>query len=314
MCTDDFQESDMRTSRLIIALCFLLSVVASAQDKLGSASRPLGPEAYASVRTFFAYDTALVLDVRVTEDEKTAAYRREKIVFTGADGNRVPGYLTVPLNIATPIPVVLAIHAGASSKDGWWQEDSFERGRLLTDRLLAGKVAILSLDTQFHGERAAANDFESFRQMWFDGKKFSWIRDGIIQTVRDYRRALDYLATRPDIDLRRVGVVGYSLGGMMALYLTAFDSRTHATVAVVAGVDEPWLFPIAPINLASGMGRTPILLLGGRTDALATVPKMDALFSAIPGTQKRLIYFESGHRLPAAYADSAAAWLLARVH
>lgn len=302
-------------SILAASLCILSAETISAQEKGASQSqsRPLGAEAYTAVRTFFAYDAAVPLDVRVTEDEKTPRYRREKIVFTGAAGNRVPGFLTIPLGSPNRLPVVLAIHAGASSKEGWWQQDGYERGGRVTDRLLAANVAILSLDTQFHGERAAANDFESFRAMWFDGKKFSWIRDGMLQTVRDYRRALDYLATRPEIDMDRVGVLGYSLGGMMSLYLSAFDSRTRAAVACVAAVDEPWLYPLAPINLASGMGRIPILLLGGRSDGLATVAKMEALFAAIPGSQKQLAYFESGHRLPETYADSATNWLIAHL-
>lgn len=293
-------------------LLLLASAQLSAQDQ-APLSKPLGAEALAAVRTFFAYDTAVPLSVRVSEDAKSSSYRREKIVFTGTNGNRVPGYLTIPQGIAGRVPLVVAIHAGASSKDAWWEVDSYERGRLVTDRLVAGKVAILSLDAQFHGERSAGNDFESFRTMWFDGKKFSWIRDGIIQTVRDYRRALDYLGSRPEIDMNRVGVIGYSLGGMMSLYLTAFDSRPTATVACVGGVDEPWLYPIAPINLASNINRAAVLLLGGRTDAVASPAKMEALYAALPASQKRLTYFESGHRLPEAYADSATTWLLARL-
>lgn len=304
----------MRIGLLFATSAYLLCpVAADAQGSGSTRSRPLGAEAYAGIRTFFAYDSVLPLDARVAEEDSTSVYRREKIVFTGANGDRVPGYLTIPAGAPARAPVVIAIHAGASSKEGWWEEDGYERGKLVTDRLLAANVAILSLDTRFHGERAAANDYESFRTMWFDGKKFSWIRDGLMQTVRDYRRALDYLATRPDIDMSRVGVIGYSLGGMMSLYLSAFDPRPKATVACVAGVDEPWLYPIAPINLADGMGRAPILLLGGRRDDLASVPKMEALLAAIPGTQKKLVYFEAGHRLPAAYADTATRWLVARL-
>lgn len=295
-----------------VILIVLATAQLSAQNR-PPLSKPLGPEALAGIRTFFAYDTAVPLDVRVSEDDKTSSYRREKIVFTGTNGKRVPGYLTIPGGVSDRVPVVVAIHAGASSKDAWWQVDSYERGRLITDRLLAGKVAILSLDAELHGERSAGNDFESFRTMWFDGKKFTWIRDGIIQTVRDYRRALDYLGSRPEIDMNRVGVIGYSLGGMMSIYLTAFDSRPTVTVACVAAVDEPWLYPVAPINVANSISRPAILLLGGRSDALSTPAKMDALFAALPTSQKRLTYFASGHRLPEAYADSAAAWLLTRL-
>lgn len=111
--------------------------------------------------------------VRVTTDEATAACRRERIVLTGTNGNRVPSYLTPSLGVTGRVPLVVAIHAGASSNYACWQTESFERGRVVTDRLLAATVAIFSLDAQFHGQRSVGNDFESFRTMWFDGKKFT---------------------------------------------------------------------------------------------------------------------------------------------
>ena len=293
--------------------CGLACASAAAQPASVAPSRPLGAEAFGAVRTFFAYDISVPLNARIVDSVKTTAYRREKIVFTGADGNRVPAYLAMPPRTANKMPVVIAMHAGASSKDDWWREDGFERGGLVTNRLLNAGIAVLALDARFHGERSGASDFDSFRAMWFDRKWFNWIRDGMLLTVKDYRRAVDYLWTRADIDTSRVGVVGYSLGGIMALQLTAFESRIRVAVACVAGLDEPWLYPIAPINISPGLGRVPLLLLGGRSDPLVSEQNMTALRNAIAGTQHRLVLFDAGHRLPATYADSASAWLVARL-
>jgi len=274
-----------------------------------SPSRPLSSEASTAVKAFFSYDRNIPLSARVADSSKTASYRREKIVFTGANGRRVPALLAIPTRATARVPVVLALHAGAGSKEDWWQSDSFERGSLVTDRLIASGIAVLALDAELHGERAATSDFDSFRAMWFDKQWFDWIRDALVLTVKDYRRALDYLTTRTDIDTSRVGVIGYSLGGIAALQLAAVEPRLRVVVSCVGGLDEPWLFPIAPINLAAELGRLPVLLLGGRTDPLVSEPKMLALNNAIAGSSHRLVFFASGHQLPPMYADTAAAWL-----
>lgn len=43
--------------------------------------------------------------------------------------------------------------------------------------------------------------------------------------VRDLRAAMDTLATRPEVDGRRLGVIGFCLGGSYALQLASVDGR-----------------------------------------------------------------------------------------
>lgn len=66
------------------------------------------------------------------------------------------------------------------------------------------------------------------------------------QTMRrnllDYRRVLDWIATRPELDSRRIGVFGISFGGIDAVVLAALDDRVDAVVAGMAGGDLPYLF------------------------------------------------------------------------
>jgi len=46
-----------------------------------------------------------------------------------------------------------------------------------------------------------------------------------IQTVEGHRRAMDYLAGREDIRAKRIGLVGFSMGGMDAFYLMSVELR-----------------------------------------------------------------------------------------
>ncbi len=54
--------------------------------------------------------------------------------------------------------------------------------------------------------------------------------------MKDIRRTLDYLSTRPDIDTTRFAYFGYSWGSNMAPVNLAADSRFKAAVLYVAGL------------------------------------------------------------------------------
>jgi dienelactone hydrolase len=41
-------------------------------------------------------------------------------------------------------------------------------------------------------------------------------------------RAIDYLETRPEVDAKRVGIMGISGGGTISLFTAALDARIHA--------------------------------------------------------------------------------------
>jgi dienelactone hydrolase len=48
--------------------------------------------------------------------------------------------------------------------------------------------------------------------------------------VHEARAALDYFASRPDVDARRIGVMGFSGGALIANALGALDERIRAMV------------------------------------------------------------------------------------
>ena len=80
-----------------------------------------------------------------------------------------------------------------------------------------------------------------------------WLRQrhpgvtGMAKMLFDARRAVDLLCAQPDVDLRRIGAIGHSLGGKEVLYLAAFDERVCASVSSEGGIgmgfsnwDAPW--------------------------------------------------------------------------
>ena len=59
---------------------------------------------------------------------------------------------------------------------------------------------------------------------------------GLGKWVADARQVVNFIETLPDADSSRVGIMGHSLGGKMALYASAFEPRIRVTVSSELGV------------------------------------------------------------------------------
>ena len=87
-------------------------------------------------------------------------------------------------------------------------------GGLVTHELLSAGFAVLALDIQYHGDRIDNNDYES-PEVILGQELWNKLTMMLIESAIDYRRTIDYLETRPEIDTSRIGLIGYSLGGIM---------------------------------------------------------------------------------------------------
>ncbi len=268
---------------------------------------PTGDEIFAVVSQFYDFDEALPLDARTVDrwEEETSHF--ENIVFTTSSGERVPGDLVLPAGGEPPYPAALLIHGLNSDRDRWWRADR----EALPGALLAAGVAVLTIDLRYHGARAAANDYEPPAYLTMGQKLFVRNRDMVIQSAIDCRRALGLLAARPEIDAARVGVVGYSMGAIIGLYLSALEPDLAAVVAaaVPTGVGP---LPTDHFNFAA-RASMPILLLVGRSDWLSSPADVELLRDLVPRDLARLRFYDAGHRLPPEFASDAATWLLERL-
>ncbi len=142
----------------------------------------------------------------------------------------VPAYLAKPLHLSGRAPAVLFNHShGGGYKIG---KQEFVDGRsylqpepyakTLTD---LGYVA-LCIDSWIFGERSGTTEADMFKAMLWRGQVL-W---GMM--VYDSLRALDFLASRPDVDAARIGTLGMSMGSTMAWWLAALDPRIKVTVDI----------------------------------------------------------------------------------
>lgn len=274
------------------------------------ASGVFSDDAYNAIVQFYGYDD-IPQDARVVERQDLSTHMREKFVFNGGQGDRVPGYLGLPKSGDTPFPVVLLIDGITGSKARWWEEDSWPHGRVVTEQLIGAGFAVLALDAQYHGERIAANDYESPGVMLFENHWYHRTREMFIQTTIEHRRAIDYLETRPEIDIDRIGALGLSMGAVIIFGLNASDSRVGVSVAGVVPLgifESEALAVISPYRLANGVGRRPFLMLMGSSDGFYSEANAASLLERIEGNPKEMIFYDSGHRLPSEYGVRVRLW------
>jgi dienelactone hydrolase len=292
----------MKLGYLIVLAVVSAAPAAGAQTTADSAR-------FAVLAQLYTYDAKLPLNARTFEKFDTAMFMREKLVIDGWRGSRVPGLIATPKNSDVRHPLIVLIDGIGGWKERWWQSTSWNRGRILIDSLLASGFAVAMLDAPASGERTYENDYETAES--FVRKPAQW-RDMAIQNTIEQRRLLDYLATRPDIDTTRFGVLGLSHGALVTFILSALEPRVRASVAGLTPMQNI-ADVLLPLNYASHVSR-PMLMMAGDQDSWYTVDQANRAFLSLGTADKKLTVYHVGHRPPEAYAGDAAAWFRRYLH
>lgn len=174
-------------------------------------------------------------------------YVREKILLHTTPHSVMPVYLLIPKSVQTPAPVVLAFHGhGYGVKDivGLW-EDGTERDtadgihRDFGVALCRKGFIVAAPEISCFGERQT--DFSYLNTVIGQPlpastcdhtAKLAFHLGGSVLGLRalDGKRLVDYLATRPDVDINRLGAMGLSGGGMHTFFSACLDERIKASV------------------------------------------------------------------------------------
>lgn len=126
-------------------------------------------------------------------------------------------------------------------------------------------------------------------------------RDRVISWVKEARRTVDYLETRPEIDIDRLAYFGYSWGGRLSVIALAADKRFKTAVLYVAGFRFPRSMPeVDPFNFVPRV-RIPVIMLNGRYDhyfPVETAQKPMFKLLGTPDKDKNWIVYDGGHFVP----------------
>jgi len=263
-------------------------------------------EVYQAIVQFYEYDADIPLEARVADKRELTYGNREKIIFTGINQSRVPSYLVIPKDGASSHPVVLIVDGIFGSKERWFDDESWSKGGLVTKALLNNGFAVMILDAVYHGERSAENDYA--------GPSLKYpiaARNMIMQTTIEYRRAIDYLSTRRDIDTTRIGMLGLSMGGLITFQMTSVDSRIKTAIAgLTPQLRDPKYQPVESAVFASHVRCSSFLMLMGNKDRWYTMEEARQLYNLIPITQKEFVEYDTGHEPAAEYVEKVTNWFV----
>ncbi len=139
--------------------------------------------------------------------------------------NTVPGEYYLPEGIGPndpQRPAVICLHILGGG---------FELVQLVSSSLASRGIPAVWFKLPYYGERRPQGLKEDPRQ---NPARFV---EALSQGVLDVRRMVDLLATRPEVDPRRIGITGISLGGMLAGTAAGVEPRIHRAALILSGGD-----------------------------------------------------------------------------
>ncbi len=209
-------------------------------------------------------------NARVVSRTERDGYREEYVTFQTTPDIRVPAFVLVPKNAKFPAPGIVALHDHGGFYM-WGKEkllehqdehpavtafrkDAYGGRSIAAERARRGYVVVV-IDMFYGGERRMilGDDPVEYRTRPRDMTKEqinafnsrsgqneqlvarSLMTAGILWPgvmLWDDIRTVDYLATRPEVDPKRMACVGLSVGGYRSFMLGALDPRMKAAVDV----------------------------------------------------------------------------------
>ena len=249
---------------------------------------PVDDATYSAYSLSFDYDRNAPLDARIEGVDEQRVWRRERITLDAAYGNeRAVLYLYLPANSSGPFQTIVY----------WCGWDTF--GLDDVDLYFARQV-------EFLVKRGRAVAFPVFPGIFerrttgmpsFDTP--AW-RENAINSVKDIRRAIDYLETRRDIDASSLAYFGYSWGGVNAPVVLAQEDRFDVAVVDIGLTPAMPSNPhVDPINSLPRI-KVPTLMFSGEFDPMVSREDAARYFDLIgmPDDQKRHVWALGGHFIP----------------
>jgi dienelactone hydrolase len=297
-------------------------------------------------------DDGSAFATEVLAEQDRVGHVAQSLTLRGALGERVPALYLCPKGPG-PHPAVVVLHdhgarfdigkeklirplAPNPSADAWVQR--YFGGTFVGDTLVDAGFAVLAIDALGWGERSRAGFAKDDQQALMSHLMqlgHSWA--GVIAS--DDLRAHRWLRERPEIDAKRVAVLGFSMGALRAWQLAAVCDEVSACVAAhwmctregLLRAGEHTLqgqsaFSMAHPGLAAEMDHPdvaaliaprPLLLFGSAQDRLFPWDAVQASWQQLAKAWGRGAGFTAtaavgGHRFDVEQQRTASAWLARR--
>jgi dienelactone hydrolase len=312
----------MPTMKTLLLLTLLLTCSAP-----GFGQAP-GPPRFEELAKQFDYDAKAPLGVKEAGREKREGATVVDLTYASPRGGRVPAYLVVPEGRG-PFAAVLFGH--------WMLRSSpmHDRREFLEEAVVLARAGAVSLLIDAPYVRPGfVLEKEEMRQAVQSSEVAR-------QQVVDFRRGLDMLLSRRDVDPRRVAYVGHSFDAHVGSILAAVEKRIGSFVLMAgAYADEEYVFDPAnkdmvemrrrvgddaiirayfreyawddPVHFVGHSAPAAVFLQYGRRDAPITEAMARRDFARF-GEPKRIGFYDAGHELDNVARRERVEWLAARL-
>jgi dienelactone hydrolase len=254
---------------------------------------------------------APVLEDRGRVSDPSAPLAVRDVAFASR-GGRVEGFLVVPPGRGR-VPGAVYVHGAGG-----------ERSQLLVQAgWLAARGAVALAITAPSSVEATPPGLDGLGAL-------EWQRELAERDVAAVRRAVDALASRPEVDAGRIGFVGWSAGARTGALVAAVEPRIDAFVLMSGGAEplsayaregpaelrayvERVLGAVDPLRSIDRARPGTLLLQNGRRDEVVPPRALRALAKAAAPALPDVRWYPAGHELDdAAYRDQLA-WLQRRL-
>lgn len=189
-------------------------------------------------------------DVKLIGEEKREGYTARKLEFNLSDFYRVRAYVLIP-DGEGPFPAVNLLHDHGAhlyigkekmirpfdddslvldDADKW--VDNLYGGQYFGDFLAKNGYVVFSTDAPMWGERGRAEGVDRSKYDIIAGNMMMYGRDLSAFMTYDDIASTDFLATLPEVDPKRIGCAGCSMGAYRAWMLSALSDKISACAAV----------------------------------------------------------------------------------
>lgn len=244
----------------------------------------------------FAYTIAPIPGVADADLRVLRVTFPSPVVTPYPENNTIPAELYLPAKVDGRLPaaIVLDILDGTAIVP-----------RAMTRALALRGVAALYFPMPYYNVRKPKGN----AQLQMLDVDMKYVSEPFRQTVMDARRAKAILASRPEIDPKRIGVTGVSLGGISAALVAGVDGHFYRVAPVIAGGDlatitfhcremrrmreaflqrgvdrdalAKLLEPVEPLNYASRIDPSTCLMINASLDEVIPRKATDALHNAL---------------------------------
>lgn len=174
-------------------------------------------------------DPGLPLDPQVSVGEPAGGVITETYALAATPGRLAAGVLLRPEHSTGRLPVIIALHdtSGRSPVDFLQALIHHPQGEHI------GVAPIAPHYAQGGKQQYVQAIIDAYAT---PGRSYPFLMDAVWDTMR----TIDYLVTRPDVDPARIGVVGFSKGGMEIMLLAAADTRIAVAAPIIGVCSFRW--------------------------------------------------------------------------